>query len=145
MAESLIDGLLAGDAKALARSITLVENGDARALELLKAAYPAGKDVPIIGITGPAGVGKSSLVDQLIALYRAQNFKVGVVAAWIEVHVVTAECEAKFAGFIAAPEYSHTSLIGCLVENQTVARFRDPTAVISSYKKRRRSRRCPCA
>ena len=76
----LIDALLAGDPKALARSISYVENQDPRALSILKAVYPKGRDIPIIGITGPAGVGKSSLTDQLIGLYRAQGKTVGVVA-----------------------------------------------------------------
>ncbi len=76
----LIDSLLAGDARSLARAITLVENEDPRALEILKAVYPKGRDIPVIGITGPAGVGKSSLVDQLIIRYRAENKRVGVIA-----------------------------------------------------------------
>ena len=72
--------LLKGDVKALARAISWVENDDARATEILKDAFKKGRDVPIIGITGPAGVGKSSLTDQLIASYRTQGKRVGVVA-----------------------------------------------------------------
>lgn len=78
--EELIHGLLAGEMKPLARAISYVENDDPRAVDVLKAIYPKGRSVPIIGITGPAGVGKSSLTDQLIAHYRAQNQKVGIVA-----------------------------------------------------------------
>jgi LAO/AO transport system kinase len=72
--------LLNGDVKALARAISWVENDDTRAGEILKNAFTHGRDIPIVGITGPAGVGKSSLTDQLIALYRSQNKTVGVVA-----------------------------------------------------------------
>lgn len=76
----LISSLLSGDTRALARAITYVENEDPRAFEILQAVYPRARPAPIVGITGPAGVGKSSLVDQLIASYRAQNLTVGVVA-----------------------------------------------------------------
>jgi GTPase len=78
--ETLIEALLRGETKALSRAISLVENRDTRAQEILKAAYPKGRDIPLVGITGPAGVGKSSLVDRLIALYRAEGKKVGVIA-----------------------------------------------------------------
>lgn len=76
----LIDSLLAGEDRALARAITLVENDDARAFEILKAVFSYGRQIPIVGITGPAGVGKSALVDQLIANYRSQGKTVGVIA-----------------------------------------------------------------
>jgi len=76
----LIDSLLAGEDRALARAITLVENDDHRAFEILKAVYPHGREIPIVGITGPGGVGKSSLVDQLIAGYRSEGKTVGVIA-----------------------------------------------------------------
>jgi LAO/AO transport system kinase len=78
--QELVDGVLAGEMRPLARAITYVENDDPRAIEILKAVYPKGRSVPIVGITGPAGVGKSSLTDQLIAHYRAKNLKVGIVA-----------------------------------------------------------------
>jgi GTPase len=78
--QTLIDALLQGEAKALSRAISLVENRDPRAQEILKAAYPRGRDIPLIGVTGPAGVGKSSLVDRLISLYRAEGKKVGIIA-----------------------------------------------------------------
>jgi LAO/AO transport system kinase len=78
--DQLVESLLKGEPRALARAITFVENNDPRAAEILKRVYPKGRDIPIIGITGPAGVGKSSLVDQLIAIYRARNLQVGAVA-----------------------------------------------------------------
>lgn len=77
---TLIDSLLAGEVRALARAISLVENDDPAAFEILKAVYPRGRNIPVIGVTGPAGVGKSSLVDQLIAHYRSQEKKLGVIA-----------------------------------------------------------------
>jgi LAO/AO transport system kinase len=78
--DQLVESLLRGDPRALARSISFVENNDPRAAEILKLVYPKGRDVPILGITGPAGVGKSSLVDQLISVYRSRNLQVGVIA-----------------------------------------------------------------
>lgn len=78
--DQLVDALIAGDTRALARCISFVENEDPRSTDILKQVYPRGREVPIIGITGPAGVGKSSLVDQLIAIYRSRNLQVGVVA-----------------------------------------------------------------
>ena len=78
--ESLIESLLQGDPKALSRAITLTENRDSRAHQILKSVYAKGRDIPLVGITGPAGVGKSSLVDRLIAIYRGQGKTVGVIA-----------------------------------------------------------------
>lgn len=78
--EALIDALLQGDAKALSRAITLTENRDPRAHQILKAVYSKGRDIPLVGITGPAGVGKSSIVDRLISIYRNEGKTVGVIA-----------------------------------------------------------------
>lgn len=78
--DEIIQHLLKGDRKALARAITLVENEDPRSFQILKAVYSHGREIPVIGITGPAGVGKSSLVDCLISVFRSKGSKVGVVA-----------------------------------------------------------------
>ena len=78
--DKLVEKLLQGDSKALSRAISLTENRDPRAHEILKAVYSKGRDIPLVGITGPAGVGKSSLVDRLISIYRTEGKKVGVIA-----------------------------------------------------------------
>ena len=66
-----------GDVKALARSISLVEN-EVPGYELLLQSLPSNKQ-PVIGITGPPGAGKSTLTDALIAAFTAVGKKVGVL------------------------------------------------------------------
>ena len=78
--DSLIGGLLQGDKRALAKSISLVENEGAAAIELLDALHPKIGNAYRIGITGPPGAGKSTLVDQLTKLYRRRNQTVGIIA-----------------------------------------------------------------
>jgi LAO/AO transport system kinase len=70
----------AGETRAIARAISLVENQGAEARELLQALYPHGGAALVVGVTGPPGAGKSSLVDRLTALLRAERLGVGIVA-----------------------------------------------------------------
>ncbi|MGH8999612.1 MAG: nucleoside-triphosphatase, partial [Acidimicrobiia bacterium] len=79
MAVGLAERVLAGDARAAARLITLVENGDEAADEAL-GRFPARGQAKTIGVTGPAGCGKSTLVDRVIAEYRRRGLRVGVLA-----------------------------------------------------------------
>ncbi len=78
--EPLWERLLAGDERAVARAITLVESDDPRGRELLKRARPRTGRATVVGITGSPGSGKSTLTDGLIAAARAAGRKVGVVA-----------------------------------------------------------------
>jgi LAO/AO transport system kinase len=73
-------GVRAGDVRAIARAITLVEDGRPEARGLLAALYPHAGDALVVGVTGPPGAGKSSLVDRLTGLLRRQGRAVGVVA-----------------------------------------------------------------
>jgi LAO/AO transport system kinase len=77
---ALVKGVLGRDARALARAITLVENDAAAAGDLLGALYPHTGKAFVVGITGPPGAGKSTLVDRLTALLRAAGKTVSVVA-----------------------------------------------------------------
>ncbi|MBX3141760.1 MAG: methylmalonyl Co-A mutase-associated GTPase MeaB [Trueperaceae bacterium] len=78
--EPLLERLLAGNERAVARAITLVESDDPRGRELLKRARPRTGRAAVVGITGSPGSGKSTLTDGLIAAARAAGRKVGVVA-----------------------------------------------------------------
>ena len=76
--------LRAGDIRALARAISTVENRAPGWSELLKALFPHSGKAQVLGLTGPPGAGKSTLVDQLARFYRRGNDKekrtVGIVA-----------------------------------------------------------------
>jgi GTPase len=78
--ERLVDALRAGDRRALARAITLVENGDPLAYEVVADLYPHTGRTYAVGLTGPPGVGKSSLASALVRLARAEGSSVGVVS-----------------------------------------------------------------
>jgi LAO/AO transport system kinase len=78
--ETLVAGVRAGDRRALARAITLVENGDPLAYELVREIYPDTGKAYAIGVTGPPGVGKSSLVSALVRHVRDRDRSVGVVS-----------------------------------------------------------------
>lgn len=77
---SLVDALAGGDRRALARAISVVEDRRAGADAIVAEAYARGGGAHIVGITGSPGAGKSTLVNRLIAGYRASNRLVGVVA-----------------------------------------------------------------
>jgi LAO/AO transport system kinase len=78
--DSLTQRILAGDPRAIARGITLVENDDANAGALVARLYPHTGRAYFVGVTGPPGAGKSTLVDRLTAHVRALGHKVGIVA-----------------------------------------------------------------
>ena len=75
-----LDPILAGDPRALARALTEVENDTPVGRALLRALYPHSGRALTIGITGAPGAGKSSLVDRLAAVLRAEQKTVGVLA-----------------------------------------------------------------
>ncbi|HXY46637.1 MAG TPA: methylmalonyl Co-A mutase-associated GTPase MeaB [Thermoplasmata archaeon] len=77
---SVARAIVAGDRRALARAITLIENGDASAAPILKALFPRTRQVPIVGVAGPLGVGKSSLLNLLVGHLRTRGRTVAVVA-----------------------------------------------------------------
>jgi len=76
----LVKDLLAGNRRAAARLITLIENDDEEKRSLLKEIYPHTGKAFIIGITGAPGAGKSSLVDRLLQQIRAEGLTAGIIA-----------------------------------------------------------------
>ena len=78
--KKLIQELLKGNKLAAARLITIIENNAKERKEILKALKPYTGKAHIVGITGAAGSGKSTLINSLIKLLREKNKRVGVVA-----------------------------------------------------------------
>ncbi len=76
----LAEQVLEGNIRAAARLMRDIDDGRPQAVDELKMLYPHTGNAYIIGITGPPGAGKSTLVDQLIASFRKRGKKVGVVA-----------------------------------------------------------------
>jgi LAO/AO transport system kinase len=78
--DSLLEGVRGGDRRALARAISLVEDGDPLAYEIVRAVYPETGRAYVVGMTGPPGVGKSSLLSALVRHVRAAGSTVGVIS-----------------------------------------------------------------
>jgi len=75
-----IEALLAGDRRSAARLITLVENESEALYEIMSKVFPNSRNSTILGITGPGGAGKSTLIDHLITEYRKDQKTIGVVS-----------------------------------------------------------------
>ncbi len=78
--ESLAERLIAGDKRALARAITLIENDDPAGWELVREVFPRTGRARIVGLTGPPGVGKSTLIGALTAEMRKTDRQVAVLS-----------------------------------------------------------------
>jgi len=78
--ESLLARAMDGDKRSIARLLTVVENGEPGAADVLRALYPKTGRAQVLGITGPPGGGKSTLVARLAGVYRKTHDRVGIVA-----------------------------------------------------------------
>ncbi len=79
-AAELAERLLAGDKRALARAISLVENDDPEGWTLVREVYPRTGRAHVVGFTGPPGVGKSTLIGRLIEHARTDGREVAVLS-----------------------------------------------------------------
>ena len=79
-AADLAERLLAGDKRALARAISLVENDDPEGWALVREVYPQTGNAAVVGFTGPPGVGKSTLIGRLIENARERDREVAVLS-----------------------------------------------------------------
>jgi LAO/AO transport system kinase len=78
--ERLLEGVRTGDRRALARAISLIEDSDPLAYDLVRELYPSTGQAYALGITGPPGVGKSSLISALVRRVRGEELTVGVIS-----------------------------------------------------------------
>jgi LAO/AO transport system kinase len=78
--KEIIDGILRGDRRSIARGISLAENEPKEARKIVAGIYSCTGKAHIVGLTGPGGSGKSTLIEKIIREYRRRNRKVGVVA-----------------------------------------------------------------
>jgi LAO/AO transport system kinase len=76
---TVAEGVLAGDPRAIARAISLVENDDPQASTLVRAIFAKTGRAYIVGVTGPPGAGKSTLVDRVTGAIRRRGHTVGVL------------------------------------------------------------------
>lgn len=80
VATELTERLIDGDKRALARAISLIENGDPAGAELVSTVYPRTGSARIVGFTGPPGVGKSTLIGALVRELRSRGRRIAVLS-----------------------------------------------------------------
>jgi len=80
MASSLADRVIAADPRAIARAISLIEDEDPSSADLIRAIFSRTGRAYLVGVTGPPGAGKSTLVDRLTAELRGRGHAIGVIA-----------------------------------------------------------------
>lgn len=78
--DEIVKGVLAGNRRSIARAITIAEDNTPEAQKLIAAIYPHTGKAHIIGLTGPGGSGKSTLIEKMVREYRRKGKTVGVVA-----------------------------------------------------------------
>jgi LAO/AO transport system kinase len=76
----IVEGLLAGKRRALARAISIVDNDEPESREIIKQIFSKTGNIRTVGFTGPGGAGKSSLLGKLIPECQALGYKVAVLA-----------------------------------------------------------------
>ncbi len=77
---NIVDALLKGERWAIAKAISILEDDGIQAREIVEMIFKHSGNARVIGVTGPAGAGKSTLVGKMIGVYRARGFRVGVLA-----------------------------------------------------------------
>src|SRR2546428_365620 len=78
--EGLVDSLLKGDKRSAGKLISLIEDDEPEAVEAVARIFPHTGRAHVVGLTGPPGVGKSSLINRLVRAFRSRGKTVGVVA-----------------------------------------------------------------
>jgi LAO/AO transport system kinase len=78
--EHRVEQILRGDQRALAQAISAVENGQPEGVEILKQVFPHTGRATVVGVTGAPGTGKSTLVDCLVRILRAEGHTAGILA-----------------------------------------------------------------
>ena len=80
MTGDFVDSILSGDRRAIAKAISMIEDEDPKINDIISKLYPKTGNAFVIGITGPPGTGKSTLINRLIENYRKLDKKIGVLA-----------------------------------------------------------------
>ncbi|MFL2933074.1 MAG: methylmalonyl Co-A mutase-associated GTPase MeaB [Nitrososphaerales archaeon] len=80
MSDDFVSSILSGDRRAIAKAISMIENEDSKIGDIISQLYPKTGNAFVVGITGPPGTGKSTLINGLIENYRKLNKKIGVLA-----------------------------------------------------------------
>ena len=80
MRDDFVSSILSGDRRAIAKAISMIENEDPKIGDIISQLYPKTGNAFVVGITGPPGTGKSTLINSLIENYRKLNKKIGVLA-----------------------------------------------------------------
>lgn len=80
MSLPIVEGLLAGERRALARAISIIDNDDPQSREIIRQIFNKTGKAKIVGFTGPGGAGKSSLIGKVIPELQALGYKVAVLA-----------------------------------------------------------------